>query len=47
MSSVDRRSVYVVDPGFLPTTRQMAVAVADTVAAYFDDAEEDREVLAA
>ena len=32
---MDRRSVYVVDPGFLPTTRQMALAVADDVAAYF------------
>ncbi len=32
---IDRRSVYVVDPGFLPTTRQMALAVADEVAAYF------------
>ena len=32
---IDRRSVYVVDPGFLPTTRQMALAVADEVTAYF------------
>jgi starch synthase len=31
----DRRSVVVVDPGFLPTTRQMALAVADRVAAYY------------
>ena len=30
-----RRSVVVVDPGFLPTTRQMALAVAVDVAAYF------------
>jgi starch synthase len=32
---IDPRSVFVVDPGFLPTTRQMAIAVADEVAAYF------------
>ncbi|TAK59340.1 MAG: glycosyltransferase [Dehalococcoidia bacterium] len=32
---IDRRPVFVVDPGFLPTTRQMAIAVADEVAAYF------------
>ena len=29
------RSVVVVDPGFLPTTRQMAIAAADEVAAYY------------
>ncbi len=32
---IDRRSAFVVDPGFLPTTRQMAIAVASEVAAYF------------
>ena len=32
---MQERSVAVVDPGFLPTTRQMALAVAGEVSAYF------------